>query len=614
MGTLTNTGDLGTSLWDRICLSAVNKDDYSLLGNVIRLPWPGLLSLIREFGPQQKKRRFRFRQSERARPEIQKFMMQLRSVMTAGTTQPVTLSADEINSRLSYFGFTKRTLRPFQIRDLQQLLALGNGANFSVPGAGKTTVTFALHLLTRDEGRKLVILSPKSAFGAWTDVVMDCVSEVAPPWVREPFQILTGNAGNVRHGLQSDSNRIVLNYEQLLSIPNDFLNYLARHRVHLVLDEAHRVKGGTSVKRGTVLLNAATLPVRRDILTGTPMPQSPADLQSQFEFLWPGSGLSVKIAAERRPRDVISNLYVRTTKQELGLPPVKRHFITVEMGRGQSALHAIVRREELRNLSSLKSGSGADVRKARRSVIRLLQLSTNPVLAATSMLNSAPQLVSGIVNQVFEDGPSPKMVAVRDHARLLARKGRKTVIWTVFVDTIEQMRFMLADLNPAVVYGQVASGDPDDPQSREGQIDRFLNDPTCMTFIANPAAVGEGISLHHICHDAIYLDRSYNTTHYVQSIDRIHRLGLPSDTKTNIFIFQTKAAKGLGSIDHSVSRRLATKVRAMQQLLNDSDLNELALDEEESPEAIDYHTDTEDLVDLIHELEGNAAYLQDEEF
>ena len=500
------------------------------------------------------------------------------------------------------------------MRDLKRLVALQNGANFSVPGAGKTTVTFALHLLTKQEDQKLVVVGPKSAFGAWRDVVSECIADDAPPWVREPFSILTGSAATVRQGLLSDSNRLVLNYEQLLSIPDLFASYLAQNPVHLVLDESHRVKGGTAVKRGIVLLNAASLPVRRDILSGTPMPQSPNDLRSQLDFLWPGAGLGIRIATGTPPREVIANLYVRTTKHELDLPPVTRKFVSVGMGRGQSALYAVVRSEALRDLSSLKSGSGVDVVKTRRSVMRLLQLSSNPVLAATAMLNVAPHVDSGIVQQVLDDGPSPKMFAVRDLARKLAAEGRETVIWSIFVGTIQQMSFMLADLSPAVVYGAVSSGSPDDPESREGKLKRFHEDPTCMTFIANPAAVGEGISLHQVCHDAIYLDRSYSTTHYIQSIDRIHRLGLPPDTETNVFIFQTTAAKGLGCVDYSVSRRLAAKVRAMERLLDDKDLHQIALDEEESDEPIDYSTDRDDLVDLIEELEGRAIYSQHEGF
>ena len=86
-----------------------------------------------------------------------------------------------------------------------------------------------------------------------------------------------------------------------------------------------------------------------------------------------------------------------------------------------------------------------------------------------------------------------------------------------------------------------------------------------MAILANPAAAGEGISLHKVCHDAIYLDRSYVTTHYLQSIDRIHRLGLPPGVETNVHIFQTMTPKGFGSIDHSVSRRLAQKLRAFKR-------------------------------------------------
>jgi len=133
-----------------------------------------------------------------------------------------------------------------------------------------------------------------------------------------------------------------------------------------------------------------------------------------------------------------------------------------------------------------------------------------------------------------------------------------------------------------------------------------------MVMIANPAAAGEGISLHTVCHEALYLDRSYVSTHYLQSIDRIHRLGLPSDVVTNVHIFQTKAPQGLGCIDHSVSRRLARKVRALQQLLEDRDLHQIALDEENAIEPVDYDVQLQDLVDLVEELEGRATFVEEE--
>jgi SNF2 family DNA or RNA helicase len=612
-GKFTLDAPTSSAIWDRIRQSAAAlTDDYAFTGNSIALPWPSVLSLIREYAPNQRKWDFRFRPEPEAKARIDEFVAQYKSVRDAQAAPPIQISTNEISERLAALGFTKRQLKPFQLRDLQRLLSVHNGANFSVPGAGKTTVTLALHLLTRQEGQHLLVVGPKSSFPAWTEVVDECIGEEAPEWVREQFTVLFGGAEAVRQALGSGATRFVINYDQIITIPDVFSTYLLQHPVHLVLDESHRMKGGLAVKRGIVLLNAATLPVRRDILSGTPMPQSPSDLQSQLDFLWPGSGLGLRVAQGIPPRQVIGNLYVRTTKADLGLPEVNRHFRHVEMGKGQSALYAIVRSETLRDLSSLRSGSGVDIVRARRSVMRLLQLSANPVLALRSIMEDAPTVESGIVQQVLDDGPSPKMLAVRELARHLASGGKKAVIWSIFTDTIEQMERMLADLNPVTVYGAVPSGDPSDLATREGRIRRFNTDPTCMVFIANPAAAGEGISLHHVCHDAIYLDRSYNTTHYLQSIDRIHRLGLPPKTETNVYIFQTKAPKGFGCIDHSVSRRLATKLRALQLLLDDEDLHRIALDEENAEEPIDYDIEPDDLIDLIDELEGRVTYNEDE--
>jgi hypothetical protein len=131
--------------------------------------------------------------------------------------------------------------------------------------------------------------------------------------------------------------------------------------------------------------------------------------------------------------------------------------------------------------------------------------------------------------------------------------------------------------------------------------------------IANPAAAGEGISLHEICHNAIYLDRSYNTTHYLQSIDRIHRLGLKPGVETYIHIFQTVAPQAVGSIDRSVNHRLATKLRNLQQLLDDPDLHEIALDEENAADPTNYGIEFDDLIDLIEELEGREHSFDDNE-
>jgi SNF2 family DNA or RNA helicase len=287
---------------------------------------------------------------------------------------------------------------------------------------------------------------------------------------------------------------------------------------------------------------------------------------------------------------------------------VKRHFHAVSMKKGQLALYSVVRDEALRQLTKIISTAGQpDYVRARKSVTRLLQLSVNPTLALQSMATDSRSINSGIVDQVISEGSSAKMAEVAAHARRLAREGRKSVIWTIFTGNIQDLEVMLADLNPVSLYGAVPSGDFSDLNTREGRLRRFHLDDECKVMLANPAAAGEGISLHTICHEAIYLDRSYVSTHYLQSIDRIHRLGLEAGTETNIHIYRTKAPHGLGSIDLSVSRRLVLKIRNLEQLLNDPDLRRIAMDEEDADDPIDLDVDMQDLVDLVEELEGRSS-------
>nr|WP_246716162.1 DEAD/DEAH box helicase [Aurantimonas sp. DM33-3] len=492
---------------------------------------------------------------------------------------------------------------------------MSNGANFSVPGAGKTTVTFALHLLTRKPGQHFVVVAPKAAFQAWSDIVAECMNEDAPDGGDEPFTLLTGTEDQTREALNSGATRFVISYDMAIRQQGLLSTHFATTECHLVLDEAHRMKAGWNSQRGAFLLRVADDPVRRDILTGTPMPQAASDIESQLDFLWPGHGYGLEISHGRSPRDVLGNLYVRTTKQELGLPKAMRNFFDVSMDDGQLALYSIVRNEFLLNYSKqISYGMGdAQFLKARKSVMRLLQLSMNPVLALTAMANDDVKIDSGIVDLVMEEGHSSKMRAVMDHAYALARQGQKSVIWTIFTDTIHSFASSLADLNPVFIHGGVPSGLATDPTSREGRIRRFHEDPSCFVLIANPAAAGEGISLHTVCHNAIYADRSYVSTHYLQSIDRIHRLGLPPDQETHIHVYRSKAPPVIGSIDMSVSRRLVEKIRNMQMLLNDPDLHEIAFDEEEAADPIDYDIELQDIIDLIGELEGNAAEVPPED-
>ena len=118
-----------------------------------------------------------------------------------------------------------------------------------------------------------------------------------------------------------------------------------------------------------------------------------------------------------------------------------------------------------------------------------------------------------------------------------------------------------------------------------------------MLLLANPAATAEGISLHEVCHDAIYVDRTFNAGQYLQSIDRIHRLGLAPGISTNVTFLLCD-----GTVDETVDARVRLKAERLAQMLNDPDLVTMALpDDEDYGEILD---DVGDLQALFHHLAG----------
>ncbi len=601
---------VGYSTWVRLRTAALESDHAGRVNDrTIEIGWRHALHVLRILSPLQRQLGFTFETDDSSRERVQQFMREYRTVREAANAMRLDISEAEIRARLSGLGWddVDHALKPYQANNLSALLSLENGANFSVPGAGKTTVTFALHLLAPAVADRLLVVAPRNAFMAWEEVIEECLTEHAPGHVRQPFVQLVDGEVRIAELLSANPSRMLITYDQLVRVESLIEDLLARNRVHLVLDEAHRMKAGTASRRGAVLLKIGYMAVRRDILTGTPMPQSPSDMQSQLDFLWPGAGLGGRVSAGETPRSVLGNLYVRTTKQQLGLGPRERIAVPVTLTDAHLAFYAVIRDDVHAQASQLRQGRvGFNLIRARRSVMRLLQASVNPLLLASDLEASAEGR-GELLQAVIAEGPSARLLKAVELARQFAGAGRKTLIWTSFRSTVEQLHTLLRDLEPAVIDGSTGVGDEDDDSTRQGQIRRFKTDPRCMVMVANPAAASEGMSLHMVCHDAVYLDRSYNATHYLQSIDRIHRLGLPEGTLTRVHILQNRLPPEVGSIDLSVARRLGAKIRRMEEMLGDDDLHELALDEESVSNDLEDSIDERDIVDLLDEIERGAS-------
>lgn len=609
---------VSSGVWLRLSGYSQDADASSQVSShLISLSWPAALNVLREAAPLQSKLGFVFDTDETSEDQIQRFMQQFANVARVSGSISAQISSQEIMERLEGLGWSVGTheLKSYQLQNLQTLLSLSNGANFSVPGAGKTTVTFALHLLSRENIDALIVVAPNNAFPAWESVIDECLDPSAASDLRVPFTPLTGGEAKIGALLNTRPPRLIISYDQLVRVGHLISNFMATNRVHLILDESHRMKSGPSTQRGAVLLANGYLAVRRDILSGTPMPQGRQDIASQLDFLWPGHGYGSKINAGHEPRELIKDIYVRTTKKDLNLPKRIIKAVCVELSDAHLSLYGVLMNDVVARASELRSGKGGiALLTARKCVMRVLQAATNPSLVLPSLER---HLVSGetyaLAEAVKDEGPSARVLKAVELTEQLVAQGKKVLIWTIFTDTLYQLKDALAKYNPSAIHGSVALGDVTNSESRQGQLRRFKEDPNCHVMIANPAAASEGISLHQHCHDAIYVDRSYNATHYLQSIDRIHRLGLPADQLTTIYIMQNALPPGTGSIDRAVSRRLMEKVRNMQELLDDPDLQALTFDEQETTADLD-SIDPRDIMDLIEEIENPVARDFSEEF
>jgi SNF2 family DNA or RNA helicase len=607
--------DILPGVWHRIVdLAIAVQPACDIVGQRIDLDWPSFLNMAPQLAELRAASRFEIRYNDGAREQLRRYREEFRAIRAAALVQP-RIPEDQVQERVDDYGFV-RTLTPAQRRDISRMATLRNAANFSVPGAGKTTVALAVHLLVRDDSTNLLVVAPKNAFGAWDDVLTECLDPFNTTADHTPFVRLEGGSDSIRRLLAQLPRRAIISYDQLIRTADEIVEYLRTHRVHLVLDESHRMKAGERSQRGSTLLNIAHLASRRDILTGTPIPRSIDDIAPQLDFLWPGQGLGYRVATAANPSETLRSLYVRTTKHELGLPPITRHFVPVEMSRGQLALYSLLRDQLVSRLAGIRMDANIDLVTARRSVIRLLQVASSPVLTVRRLTNENvegfpynDEQIESVFRDIMASGDSPKLVRAAQIARDILARGpdERVVIWTSFTENVERLADMLSDQGATFIHGGVRIGSETDPGTREGRL-RAFHDPGghCRVLVANPAACSEGISLHRVCHNAIYVDRTYNAAHYLQSVDRIHRLGLPPDTETHVYVLESIAPGALGSIDYSVRRRMITKLNTMAQALDDPDLQRLALNEDEGDQPLNFDITVQDIADLIDEMTGRA--------
>ena len=489
----------------------------------------------------------------------------------------------------------KGKLTPFQKLNVTSLVAMPNGANFSVPGAGKTLTTLSVweHFRVSGDISRLLVVCPRSAFEAWeNDSKMLANAPIIGQFTDAP--------------IDSGIELLYVNYEQLENKTRlkRLTRWVEQASTMLVFDEAHRVKGGGASIRWRACREIAAHAKRVDLLTGTPMPQSQEDLRNLLTLSWQGIPREFfsdsRLAGLKR-----GGVFVRTTKEELQLPPMNIRQVQLPMSPVQTDVYAALKRSFIGQFQLSDSDSNFFSRRGK-AVMAMIAAATNPGLLMGAIREDAylglswpPRVLLGserlmtvLESYVSHEIPE-KYQWVSRYVANAASEGRKVLIWSTFIANLLALKRLLEPYEPALIYGATSQDE------RKAELEKFRNSKSCSVLLSNPQTLGEGVSLHKECHDAIYLDRNYNAGQYLQSLDRIHRLGLPPDQKTSVFILES-----IGSVDLPIARRLEDKIQRLGFYLNDSGLARVSLpngDDDDIPDAM-AGIDEADLDDLYQHL------------
>lgn len=485
-----------------------------------------------------------------------------------------------------------------------------NACNFSVPGAGKTSVVYAAYAYLRSlppedpkSVNRLLIVGPLASFKAWEDEFASIFGH-KPVARRLSGGVPTSDRTDHLRGISVNSRSTELTlttYQTLANMEEEFRTFLIRvaSRTMVVLDEAHYIKS-TDGLQAAAALRLAPLARARVVLTGTPAPNGYEDLANLFRFIYPTRNIIGFPAASLRAmtdgsmptaipelKTKIAPFYTRIRKSDLSLPEAEERRVIVPMFADHERIYRSLENRIVPHLKQQMDDPTATIR-VRARLIRLRQAAVNPELLLRPLdaddgifdtggsgdLNIAELEVAELIRSFSARSGLARLGVCRTLVSdVLANQG-KVLIWSYFLKNLDLIRRELADLAPfiEVLTGATpAAGREDDTEvevgTREDIIDRFHSTTERAILIANPQAVGESISLHKACRTAIYFDRDFNAGRFIQSKDRIHRYN-PAGGEPVVYHHLVTPE----TVDQDIDTRLMVKERRLSDLVDKDDI------------------------------------------
>lgn len=419
-------------------------------------------------------------------------------------------------------------------------------------GLGKSLVAIDAFKRMLAEGKieQLLIVCPNSLKRNWLAEFEKFAPEI-------PVAIAEGKPSERRATFANPKTAVVItSYETARSEVTGILALVQRRCTALAMDESHAAKNWKSLTSAAARTFSPFCKYRW-LLSGTPVTNTASDLYTQVEILSPGEHLlgslesflaHIEIDPEGTfARDIFDRLVLRRTKEEcLDLPDKTFSDVIVELPAWQRKLYDDMRHEMVCEIQAMTGKQyQAFASTALAQLTRLSQLASNPALLF-------PEL---------EKQPAKFEVLKELLSDILSTPGRKVLIWSNYIKTIESLLVQFESVGAVAIYGKIPNKD------RQEIADSFQNDCQTRVLIANPAAAGTGFTLTAATY-TIYESLSWRYDHYAQSQDRNHRIG------------QTKAVSYMrliaaDTIEHAIVSALERKSVLARGLLGDDKTGQL---------------------------------------
>ncbi len=484
-----------------------------------------------------------------------------------------------------------RSLREPQLWDAFHMSYMMRSANFSVPGAGKTSIVYGAYAYLSskkiNQVKKIVMIGPINSFGSWKREFDKCFGHKKKLKVfdyQKEREVTSQNRFFQIAFHEKEINLFLFNYESLQN-NIDALKHIVDSETLLVFDEVHRIKS-IDGKRATSALKICDNARFRVVLTGTPIPNGYVDLYNMLNLLFTDeyesffgfdkSFLKLANNYEINQNAINQSIYpffCRTNKADLNVPPADLDNLDAGYcitNTRESELFEIIYRAFHKNTLLL--------------YIRLIQASNNPSLLLNSIkkedeilfntfdyspdfiedsFEEISELTSEDIEYIKSFDMTTKFYKGIDLVSQLVKQGL-VIVWGIFVDTLYKIRAELLNrgIKARVINGSVPISE------RENIINDFL-DNKFDVLITNPHTLAESVSLHTSCHQAVYFEYSFNLVHMLQSRDRIHRLGLAEDARTSYYYLILDNPYSLYTpIDKKIYQRLLEKEDIQNKALN----------------------------------------------